>query len=266
MLGSHEKNSCIGGLDIELGHPISVRSATRPPLLGSGVVRLIGTLACVLAFMATTGMAPARSTGGGIAGKCPKVTRRIVAANTHAEIFEAPKLGNFPEYLDVFGCAYGHQRSYDFGVVPVTGCLTTACGGVRRAVLAGTFAAYETFFTAEEERWYVVVRDLRNGRILRHLPTGTPLKHRANIAGVGPVVGLVVKADGSVAWIAEDFERSSPPTPTSEEAPYFDVYAADRSGTRLLAAGLDVSPSSLALAGSALYWTQGGKPVSTVLR
>jgi len=36
-------------------------------------------------------------------------------------------------------------------------------------------------------------------------------------------------------------------------------------GTRLLASGFDVSPSSLALAGSTIYWTQGGKPESSTL-
>jgi len=79
------------------------------------------------------------------------------------------------------------------------------------------------------------------------------------------VVGLVAKPNGSVAWIAEDFERSAPATSTSEEARYYDVYASDKSGTGLLASGLDVSPSSLALGGSTVYWTQGGKPASAVL-
>jgi len=101
--------------------------------------------------------------------------------------------------------------------------------------------------------------------MLRNVPTGIPLKHQPENAGVGPVVGLAVKPNGSVAWIAEDFERSTPTTSTSEEARYYDVYASDKSGTRLLASGLNVSPSSLALAGSTLYWTQGGKPESAVL-
>ena len=79
------------------------------------------------------------------------------------------------------------------------------------------------------------------------------------------MVGLVAKPNGSVAWIAEDFERSAPATSTSEEARYYDVYASDKSGTGLLASGLDVSPSSLALGGSTVYWTQGGKPASAVL-
>ena len=132
-------------------------------------------------------------------------------------------------------------------------------------MLAGTVVAYESFLTADVDRWYVVIRDLRSGRVLRHLPTGALLKPSPGNAGVGPVVALVVKPNGSVAWIAEDFERSTPTTSTSEEVRYYDVYASDKSGTRLLASGLDVSPSSLALASSTAYWTQEGKPMSAVL-
>jgi hypothetical protein len=36
-------------------------------------------------------------------------------------------------------------------------------------------------------------------------------------------------------------------------------------GIRTLASGPTVAPSSLALAGSTLYWTQEGKPFSAVL-
>jgi hypothetical protein len=106
------------------------------------------------------------------------------------------------------------------------------------------------------------------------VPTGAPLKPEPGYLGVGKIVALVVKIDGSVAWIAEDYERSA-----TAKAPYFDVYAVDGSGTRLLASGTDIDPSSLALsvdathldyyphtiAGSTLYWTQGGQSFSTTL-
>jgi hypothetical protein len=104
-----------------------------------------------------------------------------------------------------------------------------------------------------------------------------PLKSKPKYLGVGNVVSIVVKSDGSVAWIADDYERSHPSG--SPEVSYFDVYAVDKSGTRLLAAGTDIDPSSLALSvggsnigqgsltglGSTLYWTQGGNPASAVL-
>ena len=86
-----------------------------------------------------------------------------------------------------------------------------------------------------------------------------------NGAGVGAITALVVKTDGSVAWIARDRERSSPSSGIAPELLFYDVYAADRSGTRLLAAGTDVSPSSLALGGSTVYWTQSGTAHTTTL-
>jgi hypothetical protein len=63
------------------------------------------------------------------------------------------------------------------------------------------------------------------------------------------------------------------------EVLYFDVEAVDTSGTRLLAAGTDIDPSSLALAsggsdigghgqtveGNTVYWTEAGKVFSAPL-
>ena len=70
---------------------------------------------------------------------------------------------------------------------------------------------------------------------------------------------MVVKSDGAVAWIAEN-EIGPPHGP-----PEYEVNAVDKTGNRTLAAGTDIAPSSLALAGSTLYWTQGGKPMSAPL-
>jgi len=43
------------------------------------------------------------------------------------------------------------------------------------------------------------------------------------------------------------------------------VHAADMAGSRLLASGSDLDPTSLALAGNTLYWTEGGQPHSAQL-
>jgi hypothetical protein len=150
--------------------------------------------------------------------------------------------------------------------------------------LAGSVVAYEEFLTtanrytregaAVKASLRVIVRDLRTGRVLHDVPTGTPPKPKQGSVGVGRIVALVLKSDGSMAWIAKDTERSA-----TAKAPYFDVYATDRSGTRLLASGTDIDPSSLALsvgathlgyypdtiAGSTLYWTQAGQSFSTTL-
>jgi hypothetical protein len=150
--------------------------------------------------------------------------------------------------------------------------------------LTGSVVAYEEFLTTANRYTLegapvkaslrVIVRDLRTGRVLYDVPTGTPPKPKEGSVGVGRIVAIVLKSDGSVAWIANDTERSA-----TAKAPYFDVYATDKSGTLLLAAGTDIDPSSLALsvgathlgyypdaiAGDAVYWTQGGQSFSTTL-
>jgi hypothetical protein len=66
---------------------------------------------------------------------------------------------------------------------------------------------------------------------------------------------IVVKNDGAVAWIND----------TVQEENRFEVHAFDATGERVLAVGSNIAPESLALAGSTLYWTQGGKPFSATL-
>ncbi len=98
------------------------------------------------------------------------------------------------------------------------------------------------------------MRNLRTGRLIRKLPTGTPMTPRPSWIGIGPTTAIVVKSDGAVAWIVEtDF-------PTE-----YQVHTVDKSGNRVLASGTDIDPSSLALAGNTLYWTQGGQPFSAPL-
>jgi hypothetical protein len=134
------------------------------------------------------------------------------------------------------GCVYGRKGSYKLGeeLVPAG---TEDDGYTRHYVLAGATVAYEKFFTTETRytregeatrtSWRVIVRDLRTGRVLHDVPTGTPLKPESGYIGVGNIVALVVATDGSVAWVAEHYERSA--TPSGTEAPYFDVYAVDGS-------------------------------------
>lgn len=205
---------------------------------------------------------------------CPPVGGKVVVADTHATVYEAAPAGDLPEALHVFGCVRGGARRYDLGGVPACGLFEPGCepgsecetgrfcGGVRGEVLAGSMVALERFKSGPEEGlWYVEVWDLRDGRLLTRAPTGIPPVVEREYAGVGPVVGMVLRSDGGVAWIARDLWRSLVGMPS-----YYDVYAAEGPSVRQLAAGTDIDPSSLALAGATLYWVQDGVPVSAQLK
>lgn len=212
--------------------------------------------------------------------RCMQVHAHLLTADGQAQVYEATEPEAFPEYLGVWGCVYGHKRPFFLGPLPY-GSSSGGSAGVEHETLAGPIVAYEeaSLGGAQSRRaeWHVVVRDLRTGRVLRRVPTGVPLKPGPEYVGVGNVVSIVVKSDGAVAWIADDYERSA--TVHGTGLPYFDVYAVDKSGTRLLAAGTEIDPSSLAFSvtgtnigqgsraapGSTLYWTQGGKPMSAAL-
>jgi hypothetical protein len=159
----------------------------------------------------------------------------------------------------IYGCAYGHRGAYFLGVEPyreVTKYMNEGYFGDLHIVLAGPLVAYEHYARGEglnNSREEVVVRDLRTGTRLRDEPTG-----RAKIPGpepelefgIGDTTAIVVKGDGSVAWIVE----------TRDADGRYQVHAVDAVGSRLLASGADINPTSLALAENTLYWTQGGQP------
>jgi hypothetical protein len=200
--------------------------------------------------------------------------RQTIAVDRYAQVYslgggppvKAPPPG-FPRTEEwtrvIYGCVYGHRGAYALGVVPRTETTKymeeTHYGDIGQ-VLAGPIVAFESFVLPSFGRpeWKVVVRDLRTGRTLRDEPTGTSARSGPDpeqTAGIGHTTTIVVKDNGSVAWVVS----------TGQENGGYQVHAVDTTGSRLLASGLDINPSSLALAGSTLYWAQGGRAFSTTL-
>jgi hypothetical protein len=181
----------------------------------------------------------------------------VLLADAQVELYSAVEVIDM--YHDkgprIHGCAYGH-KSYLLGAEVEECGSGVPCGGVRREVLDGPLVAYEEGSGGEVANTYlVVVRNLRTGRVIRKLPTGTPITPRPFWVGIGPTTTIVVKSDGAVAWIVD----------TGFPDGEYQVHAVDQSGSRVLASNPDIDPTSLALAGSTLYWTQGSQPFSAPL-
>jgi hypothetical protein len=206
------------------------------------------------------------------AWQCRPRHPHLVVANTRAEVFqvgytEPARLGapaEFdPEWL--VGCAYGSKHAY--WLEPEGHGSSSGVGGSGLYTLAGTTVAFTGQFSkspgvgVEVELSWLRVVNLRSGRTLHNVPTGTlPCEHPPQFSGVGSVASLVLKEDGAIAWIVSDHESLCPvPAGTRE------VHALDSTGERVLAIGTNIAPHSLALAGSTVHWTQGGKRASAPL-
>jgi hypothetical protein len=113
--------------------------------------------------------------------------------------------------------------------------------------------AYEDGSGGEEfNSYFVVVRNLHTGRVIRKMPTGTPATPSKSLVGLGPTTAIVLKSDGAVAWIVN----------TGSE---YQVHATDASGSRTLASGTDIGRESLALASNTIYWTENSTAMSAPL-
>jgi hypothetical protein len=172
-------------------------------------------------------------------------------ADEYAQAYEVQE-------TEVYACAYGSRHIYRLTRPYI--CPSSSCPGTPLAQLkiAGPFVAYEPQHPSTST---IIVRNLVTGRVLRDVPVAAPPNPDFS-AGY-----IVLKRDGSIAWTA---------TPNIGKA-RSQVHAFDSSGNKLLAYINENEDASLALfsypepygsqnvESSVLYWTQEGKPMSTVL-
>lgn len=240
------------------------RSATGPQLASHfrvlGGMRLIAVLAALM-VIAATGAAHASAAARTGAVSCPPAHARLIAADAQAVLFEGLDAHGL---LKIQGCVQGRHRVSMLGAQ--SGFSAGGGGGIESERLAGPMVAYDESFletspppSLSRSRWLVVVRDLRTGRVVHKLPTGSTRIPGA--VGLGVTRSLVVKSDGATAWIVGDSEtQCGAGAQTCNE-----VHVVDSTGSRIVASAADIDPSSLALTGSRLYWSQGGRAMSAVL-
>ena len=206
---------------------------------------LIPLVALLLA--ATPGSARARRGAAPLCRLPANAQRR--GADKWVLVYEV-QLGIYEnEGAEVLGCAYGSRHTYRLAG-PI-GCGDSYCEPPLWALhVAGVFVAYES-----DDQRNVLVFDLRNGRVVHKAPI-VPSSHVPY-----DVEQLVLKSDGSVAWIArpaitENYGEPALPPP--------ELRKVDRHGSGLVAS-LTEEPFGLALRGGTLYWTQDGHRSSAPL-
>jgi hypothetical protein len=145
----------------------------------------------------------------------------------------------------VYGCASGGSKSYRLG----TSANSFAEGRAGPIALSGVEAAYGlTFYGVDTINAEVVVRRLTDGHVRR--------QHSAINEPVGAeyfetVDAVVVKSDGSVAWIAHAKWIGSNGKRVTE------VDKSDRTSKSLLDNSNSIVTDSLGLDGSLLSWEDG---------
>lgn len=149
---------------------------------------------------------------------------------------------------------------FDYGGIPY-GCVRTVGKVVRLgprgyellqdAASAGNFIGYAVGRDDFEVSFYIQSLNTRTGRSVH------TIKFEPNPGAVGPVV---VKANGSIAWVQTDYVASA-------KSDYADtVRLADTRGVRVPRHGRNVRGSTLRLRGSALSWRKGNRRFTTRLR
>jgi hypothetical protein len=230
-------------------------------------MRRIALLTSVALALALLGAGPVQHAVGRShqrRARCLPHHWHVVVANRRAEVFRAE--GFFPEGCvpsgnqEYFGRAYGHSGIWELGF-PKPGPNYVGSpsgeGWSERFVLAGTIVAYYDTFTGGygSPGWdHLIVRGLPTGRVLHHLPSGPPPPRFPEPFGngFGPVVAIVLKPDGSVAWINAIYH------PTE-----YAVHVADRHGVRdLTAYEPSIAPSSLRSHGSTVSWQDHGRLIT----
>jgi hypothetical protein len=211
------------------------------------MVALSGLLLGVTALGTTTAGATARRVRG---VACGPSSARTLAADHSARIYANDG--------HVFGCARAGKQSFRLGTESLSH--STSEGRVGPIALARTDVAYGlTYFGVDTISAEVTVRRLTDGHVVR--------SHGAITGSAGAefaetVDAIVVKRDGSVAWIAH--VRS---IPGGNNTATTEVEKSDRtSHTLLQKAPSGIKLHSLRLAGSHLTWAYKSTTRSANLR
>jgi hypothetical protein len=205
----------------------------------------------------------------------------VLLANTRAQIYLRPQTMPVPGPSDpeeLVACANRGRHSYALGPPMAALGVPQVNEGITSEALAGPILAYSKASAARAAGYafgFILVRNLRTGRVLHRTSTGS--SNPPGETGADPATAIVVKRDGAIAWITQVIEDvplpQAPcigPNPCAapllfEPVTHSTIHALDRSGNRLIASATNIEPLSLTLKGDSLHWTRGGTPMSASL-
>jgi hypothetical protein len=143
------------------------------------------------------------------------------------------------EYEVVYACFVRTGRTWKLGTFQ-------SDIGISNETIAGRFVAYQYLSCSPDcANSDVRVLDTRTGTVRRSAKAG---------AGASPMRGLVANRSGVAAW-ARHIQGGD-----------WQVRALTPSGEAVIDSAPAIEPTSLAFAGSRLYWLNDGSPKSAVLK
>jgi hypothetical protein len=183
-------------------------------------------------------------------GSCATAPGRTVLRTARSRLYKTWGVDEAGRQTYAYACLRGGRA------VPLGGTTYTFDGSVGRFRLAGPFASFVYGVNNEGGRSEVLgVVDLHGrGRTVRAV-VPSPDNRDVNHFAASPLLA----PDGSSAWVAQ----VCPPEVGCTAA--YEVWVADRSGSRRVDQGGGVDPASLALRGSRVTWTNGGARQSVQL-
>lgn len=215
-------------------------------------------LLAVVAALAAGAAAPAPAAA---ASSCAAPHSRTVAASTSARVYTVkvrdavPGPGTYPA-TRFYGCRYRTGRRTRIADQGEPCVLDENVGTVR---LAGVYTALSfrsvDGCAGESTYAYAKVIDLRNGGV-RFNDIVSP-RDDADYR----VTDLELRSTGTMGYI---LERRSFPAPGTAQVSH-QVFRQDGTMQQLLDSGPAIDPTSLALSGATLYWTNAGAPRSAGL-
>jgi hypothetical protein len=203
------------------------------------VKRLVATLCLVIAY-SVAAIAPVA--GAADTGRCASSASTTVYRSSEGRIFK--KRGH------LYSCSYREGRKFRLVESGFRG--EDRYGPFR---VHSRYAAYvyrPSCGACESNGAYVLVQDLHTGKHRTFVSAmgGRPVEPADGIAQ--RVTDLVLKQNGSVAWIVVQTDNATSPATTRVQ-----VRARDSNGGRRLDESLEIDRDSLRLDTSTLHWRRG---------